>query len=325
MAIIIRGTGKALPEKKMKNTDFPASLETSDEWIHKHTGISARYIAGEDDCSHLLATAACRGALENIQASSDPAAAQQPVAAADIDVIICATVTGTYKGFPSNACLIQNELSAPHAACFDILAGCSGFLYGLDIAASMLTKHNWRYALVCGSEILSRILDWNDRSTCVLFGDGAGAVLLENTETDARRVGIQSVILGADGSGGQDLYLDNKNHVQMNGHSVYNFAVHCITETIQNLLQKESLALDDIDLFVCHQANWRILDAAAKRLKCDPAKFASNIEDYGNTSSASIPIALDDFFCKGQLHKGMTIILAGFGAGLTWGGCVIRL
>ena len=174
MAIVIRGLGKSLPLKEMKNTDFPPELGTSDEWIRSHTGIGARRIAGDDETSASLAYQACMGALKNSKTS-------EPVTADNIDLIICGTATPDFPGSPSNACLIQNKLQAVHAVCFDLTAGCSGFIYALDTAAGMLERHHWRFALVCGAEVLSRVMDWTDRSTCVLFGDGGGAALLENT------------------------------------------------------------------------------------------------------------------------------------------------
>lgn len=316
MAIILKSMGKAVPEKILKNTDFPPELDTSDEWIRSHTGIGSRFIACTEDTSATLGAAACKQALDNINK-------KQPdyVKTEDVNLIVCATATPEYPGFPSNACLIQRDLKAVNAVCFDLSAACSGFLYSLNTAASLMERHGWRFALVCGTEVLSRILDWNDRSTCVLFGDGAGAVLLENTFEPANE-GLGSVILGTDGNGSSALYMDK--YVKMNGRAVYNFAVKVITETVRALLQKEGLDITDIDLVVCHQANKRILEAAAKRLKSDPARFVCNLEHYGNTSSASIPITLADLAEEGRLGKGTKIIAAGFGAGLTWGGCVIR-
>ncbi len=313
MAIIIKTTGKAVPEKIMKNTDFPKELDTSDEWIRSHTGIGNRFIASETDTSASLGTAACQNILNSVS--------REGIKAENIDLIICASVTPEFKGFPSNACVIQRDLGSEKAVCFDVSAACSGFIYGLDTAASLMEKHGWRYALVCGTEVLSKIVDWSDRSTCVLFGDGAGAVLLENTFQQEEK-GLRSVILGSDGKGYNALYMAD--HLKMNGRTVYNFAVGIITETIIKLLEKENLSMEDIDLIVCHQANERILEAAAKRLNTDMAKFVCNMENYGNTSAASIPITLDDLIQQGKLKQGMTIISAGFGAGLTWAGCVIK-
>ena len=316
MAIVIRGLGKALPLKEMKNTDFPPELGTSDEWIRSHTGIGSRRIAGSEDTSASLAYQACRDALKNSKIS-------EPVAADQIDLIICGTATPDFPGSPSNACLIQNKLQAVHSVCFDLTAGCSGFIYALDTAASMMERHHWRFALVCGPEVLSRIMDWTDRSTCVLFGDGAGAALLENT-FEPSGLGLGATILGADGTGADKLYIAPDRRVHMNGRAVYEFAVSHITETVKTLLAKEHLKADDLDLIVCHQANERILEAAAKRLKIDFGKFVCNLENYGNTSAASIPITLNELTEQGKLHEGMTILITGFGAGLTWGGAIIR-
>lgn len=317
MAIVIQGFGKALPLKEMKNTDFPPELGTSDEWIRSHTGIGSRKIAGPEETSASLAYQACKAALDNCTTP-------EPVRVDTIDLIICGTATPDFPGSPSNACLIQQKLGAVRAVCFDLTAGCSGFIYALDIAASMLERHHWRFALVCGAEVLSRILDWNDRSTCVLFGDGAGAALLENT-FEPSALGIGATVLGSDGTGADKLYIAPDRRVHMNGRAVYDFAVSHITETVKALLAKEHLQADDLDLIVCHQANERILEAAAKRLKIGFEKFVCNLEHYGNTSAASIPITLADLTEQGKLHKGMTILVTGFGAGLTWGGSVIRL
>lgn len=317
MAIVIRGFGKALPPKEMKNEDFSPELGTSDEWIRSHTGIGARRIAGADETSASLAHQACLAALTGSFAG-------EPVPADAVDLIICGTATPDFPGSPSNACLIQSKLSAVRAVCFDITAGCSGFIYALDLAASMLERHHWRFALICGAEVLSRILDWNDRSTCVLFGDGAGAVLLENT-FEPSALGIGATLLGSDGTGSDKLYIAPDLRVHMNGRAVYEFAVSHITGTVKKLLAKEHLQPDNLDLIVCHQANERILEAAAKRLKINFAKFVCNLENYGNTSAASIPITLTDLVEREKLHTGMTILIAGFGAGLTWGGAIIRL
>ncbi len=316
MAIIIKSMGKAIPKKVMKNTDFPAELDTSDEWIRSHTGIGSRFIASDEDTSASLGAAACKQVLDNINKLHS-----NYIKIEDVSLIVCATATAAFKGFPSNACIIQQELKAENAVCFDISAACSGFLYSLDTAAALMERHGWRFALICGTEVLSRIMNWKDRSTCVLFGDGAGAVLLENTFTPSDE-GLGSFVLGSDGTGSKALYMGE--HICMDGRAVYNFAVKIITQTVRQLLEKEHLDINEIDLMVCHQANVRILEAAAKRLHCDPAKFVYNMEHYGNTSSASIPITLADLAEHGKLRKGMKIIAAGFGAGLTWGGCIIR-
>ena len=316
MAIVIQGLGKALPLKEMKNTDFPAELGTSDEWIRSHTGIGSRRIASAEETSASLAYQACIDALSKSKTA-------EPVTADKIDLIICGTATPDFPGSPSNACLIQNKLHASRAVCFDLTAGCSGFIHAMDTAASMMERHHWRFALVCGAEVLSRIMNWSDRSTCVLFGDGAGAALLENT-FEPSGLGIGSTILGTDGTGADKLYISPDRQVHMNGRAVYEFAVSHITDTVKTLLAKEHLHADDLDLIVCHQANERILEAAAKRLKIDFGKFVCNLENYGNTSAASIPITLTELVEQGKLHDGMTILITGFGAGLTWGGAIIR-
>lgn len=315
MAVVIRGTGKAVPQKKLLNQDLDAALETSDEWIRSHTGIGCRYIAEPEETTSLLGAMACRQAIVNSGTG---------ITADEVDLIICATATPDFQGFPATACLIQSKLGATKAAAFDVSVACSGFIYGLEAAAGMMERRGLRYTLVCGAETLSRIVDWTDRSTCVLFGDGAGAVLLENTACDVKEKGLGSVILGSDGTGSGALYINQSRHIEMNGRTVYNFAVRTITETITALLEKESLRIDDVDLIVCHQANSRILEAAAGRLNLNPEKVVNNIEQYGNTSAASIPITLADLSAQGRLRDGMIIIMAGFGAGLTWGGCVIR-
>lgn len=313
MAVVIRGTGNAVPAQKMPNEALDEKLETSDEWIRSHTGIGSRYVAAQDETSSVLGARACQKALEQAGVSADA-----------VDLIVCATATPDYQGFPATACLIQAKLGAVKAAAFDVSAACSGFIYALESAAGLLERRGWRYALVCGAETLTRIVDWSDRSTCVLFGDGAGAVLVERTADDSRQKGIGEVILGADGAGGGELFIDEQRHIRMNGRAVYTFAVRVLSETVERLLEKEGLSIDDVDLVVCHQANSRILAAAAKRLGIDSAKIVNNMEEYGNTSAASIPITYADLVVQGRLREGMTIISAGFGAGLTWGGCVIR-
>ena len=307
MGIRIIGTGKYLPKTKMKNTDFDATLETSDEWIRSHTGIKARRIANKEETTSDLAAKACEQAI---------AEAEKQIDIQDIDIIICATATGDYKGFPSTACVVQKKLGAKNAFAFDITAACTGFVYALETAQSLLKVNNKKYALVIGAEVLSKVLDWGDKSTCVLFGDGAGAVLLENVEGEA---GIQKSILGSDGEGEKYLYIDKKDHLKMNGRAVYNFAVDKITTMIGEIMQTENLSQGDLDYIVCHQANERIIQAAAKRLKFSNDKFIYNLAEYGNTSAATIPITLRDMQEKGLLKKGMKIILTGFGAGLTWG------
>lgn len=314
MSVIIRAAAKALPKNHVTNDDLAKKIDTSDEWIRSHTGIGARYIAQEDETSASLGARASEEALKKAGLEAN-----------QVDLIVCATATPDYHGFPANACLIQESLAAENAACFDLSAACSGFLYALDTAEALMTKHNWKYALIIGTEVLSSIVDWEDRATCVLFGDGAGTILLENNvNIDKAERGLSSFILGAQGSGSQYLYNKFGEALQMDGRAVYNFAVGIMTQLIKDLMEKENLTEDMVDYFVCHQANERILSAAAKRLGFKMDKFIISLDEYGNTSSASIPLTLVDMDEKGMLKEGMTIVSAAFGAGLTYAGAVFR-
>ncbi|WP_062429608.1 beta-ketoacyl-ACP synthase III [Treponema endosymbiont of Eucomonympha sp.] len=324
MAIVIRGTGKALPKRYVPNGELGKELDTSDEWIRTHTGIEGRYIAGEGETASSLGAEACKAAL---------ARSETPVRAEDLALVVCATITPEFSGCPAAACLIQDKIGAANAGAFDLSSACTGFINALQTAAALLEHNNWRYALVCASETLSRIVDWSDRATCVLFGDGAGAVLLENTaaagapeplSAGGKRRGIGGALVGSDGAGGAYLYVDERQHLQMDGKAVYLFAVKIIVDIIERLMKQESLSADGVDLFVCHQANSRILDAAVKRMQIPKEKMVYGMKHYGNTSAASIPLAFADLADEGRLKPGMTVLTAGFGAGLTWGGCVIR-
>lgn len=314
MPVKIIGAGKALPQKKVLNSELPEELDTSDEWIRSHTGIGSRYICSEGEDSASLGSKAAKAALENAAKSGFE------INARDIDLIVCSTAAAVHWSFPSNACLIQKEIGAGNAAVFDLSAACSGFIYGLQTGRSLMMQMNWKHALIIGTENLSRITDWSDRSSCILFGDGAGAVVLKNSENEKETFG--SFILGADGNGADVLFLGSKDlHIHMDGHAVYNFAVAKMVEIIQTIMKKDNLSIDNVDLIICHQANERIIQAAAKRLNYPLEKFPVLLDEYANTSSASIPIALVDLAEKDILKHGMKIILAGFGAGLTWGGC----
>ncbi|MCR4939849.1 MAG: ketoacyl-ACP synthase III [Treponemataceae bacterium] len=321
MSVIIRAMGKALPKNCVTNNDLPKELDTSDEWIVSHTGIHSRYISDKEETCSSLGARACKNALE--VASVD---------VKDVGLIICATTTSDFVGFPSTACVIQAAIGAVNATCFDVTAACSGFLYAMDTAVSLMERHKYKYALIIGSEVLSRICDWKDRSSCILFGDGAGAALLELKASGdgglcADKVGaagIGTFISGSDGNGGKALYVDESGLLRMDGHAIYTFAVKIMTEIIRELMEREKLKDEDVDYFVCHQANERILSAAAKRLELDFSKFVITLDEYGNTSSASIPLTLADMDKKGMLRKGTTIVSAAFGAGLTWAGTVIR-
>ncbi len=315
----IIGIGKSVPKKIMHNNDFDPSLETSDEWIRSHTGIENRHIAEADEKTSKYGTEACLSAIKNAQEKGSK------VTISDIDYIICGTATGDYVGFPSTACVIQKNLGAAKAAAFDVTAACSGFIYGLEMATSLMLRNKKRYALVIGAEVLSKILDWTDKTTCVLFGDAAGAALIElqEGEADGKTPGIYSSILGSDGTGDEHLYLNENGHLFMNGRAVYNFAVDKITTLIADVMNQENQTIEDIDYIVCHQANERIIQAAAKRLGYDNDKFIFNLQHYGNTSAATIPVTLFDMEEKGILKPGMKLVMAGFGAGLTWGASLV--
>lgn len=314
MSILVRSIGKALPQRKVSNFELPAELETSNEWIVSHTGIENRYISNESETSETLGAEACKQALELAGISAE-----------EIGLVVCSTVTPIYCGFPSNACLIQDRIGAKNASAYDTIAACSGFIYALNNASAWMEYNNVKYALVCSSETLTKIADWNDRSTCVLFGDAAGAVLLEKVEDCGEtRIGVGSFVSGADGSGARALYLGEDGFLKMDGHKVYDFAVASMTKIIQQLMEKEGLSEADVDYFVCHQANERILRASSKRLGYQYDKFIRSMNEYGNTSSASIPITLADMYKDGRIKEGTTIVMAAFGAGLTWAGTVIR-
>ena len=302
MGIIIKATGASIPENRVTNDDLAKKIDTTDEWIRSHTGIGCRHFADEGKVTSDLAAEAGKQALE--RAGLSPC---------DIDVLVVATATPDYFGFPSTSCIVQSKLGATNAAVFDITAGCTGFIYGIDIAGCMLGKFGRKRALVIGAETLSRIMDWNDRSTCVLFGDGAGAAVLEYTETEG--TGILHSWLQAKGDGAENLYLsqpkrdsayirhsfDKDPSVVMNGKNVYMFAVKAITDIIEHLIDVSGYTLEDFQWIVPHQANARIVQAAAKRFGIPENKFYMNMEEYANTSAASIPLALAEMDSKGLL------------------------
>jgi 3-oxoacyl-[acyl-carrier-protein] synthase-3 len=324
MSVIIRSLGVHIPERRMTNDDLTKITETTDEWIRSHTGIGARHIAADGSQTSDLAADAARSALSKAGISPK-----------ELDFIIVATATPDYFGFPSTACIVQDKIGAHGCAAFDIVAGCTGFIYALQIASGMLQAGQGKHALVIGAETLTRITDWKDRSTCVLLGDGAGAAVLSKIEEGGR--GILKSILGADGGGAKDLVLVQPERTKtfepaapitpvlyMNGKNVYNFAVKSITVLIERIIHASVYALDEIKWIVPHQANARIVQAAAKRLGIPEERFFMNMDEYANTSAASIPIALCEMEKKDLLKKGDLIMLVGFGAGLTYGATVIR-
>lgn len=318
--VCIEGTGHCVPKTKVSNTQLSKYVDTTDEWISARTGIRNRYIStGETATS--LAISAAKEALD--RAKVDPK---------EIDLIIVATISAEYV-MPSTACLVQKAIGAAKATCFDIGAACSGFLYGLKIAVQGIKCGDYKKALIIGSEVLSKTLDWQDRSTCVLFGDGAGAAVLSESNSQ----GIISYYTGSDGDGAELLSLramPHKNilgeiettspYMQMAGREVYAFATRIIPKCIEKVLEGTNYSVEDISLFVLHQANERIIDSVAKKMKLDGKKFYKNMDIYGNTSAASIPIALSELDYNGQLKKGDIIALVGFGGGLTWGSALIQ-
>ncbi|MDR1250604.1 MAG: ketoacyl-ACP synthase III [Treponema sp.] len=344
MAIEIIGTGKAVPSRKVTNDDLAAWIDTSDEWIRSHTGIGVRHLADEDTACSDLALEAAKNALAMAAGFTEAAGEERDRAAAEaaqsLDMIILGTVTADFYGCPSTACIVQDKLGAKRAGAMDITAGCTGFIYGLETAAGLLSVSEERKrALVIGAEVLSRLIDWSDRGTCVLLGDGAGAVVIEKTPSpEPGRSGLLRTILGADGSGKESLIIrrggsrhpfkdgetiDKSIHLEMKGQEVYNFAVRAVTETIEALMEAGGITVDDLTRIVPHQANARIVQAAGKRLNIPIEKFFLNVEEYANTSAASIPIALDEMNRSGQLKKGDLIMTIGFGGGLTYGGNLI--
>jgi len=310
----ILGVGSYVPPKIITNDDLTARMETTDEWITSRTGIRARRIVEPGVFTSDLALAAAQNALDDAG-----------IAATDLDLIIVASSTPDYPGsFPSTATVVQDRLGARQAAAFDLGAVCAGFAYALHVAAQMVQTGANRCVLVIGAETFSRLLNWDDRSTAVLFGDGAGAAIVG----EVAEGGYLGGILGADGSGGPLLCVtrggDCPNTIYQNGKEVYKFAVSIMGEAAVQAVESVGLQTSDIDLFIPHQANIRIIDKAAERMGMPREKVFVNLDRYGNTSAASIPLALDEAVKAGLVQKGSLIVLVGFGAGLTWGANVIR-
>jgi 3-oxoacyl-[acyl-carrier-protein] synthase-3 len=324
MSVRIASIGVHIPERRITNEELATMIDTTDEWIRSHTGIGNRHVAADGSRTSDLAADAARSALS-----------RAGIGAAELDLILVATATPDYFGFPSTACVVQDKIGAIGCTAFDISAGCTGFIYALEIASSILEAKRARHALVIGAETLTRVTNWADRSTCVLLGDGAGAAVLSRTDEAGR--GILDTALGADGSGAEDLRLVQPArattfmpdaamvpYLEMNGKRVYDFAVKSIVSLVERLLAKGSYTLDDFEWVVPHQANARIVQAAAKRLGLPVSRFYMNMEEYANTSSASVPIALEEMDRKGLLKEGKLAMLLGFGSGLTYGGAVVR-
>jgi 3-oxoacyl-[acyl-carrier-protein] synthase III len=318
---VVRGTGAALPRRIMKNADFEGMVETSDEWIAQRTGIRQRHIAGDDETTASLGEAAARAALAN--AGLTPA---------DIDLIVLATSTPN-NTFPATAVEIQNRLGMHHGFAFDMQAVCSGFVYAVTTADLYIRGGLAKRVLVIGSETFSRILDWSDRSTCVLFGDGAGAMILEageGTGTIADH-GVLAASLRSDGTHKDKLFVDGGpsttgtvGHLRMEGREVFKHAVGMITDVIEATFAQAGISADDLDWFVPHQANKRIIDASAKKLGIAEQKVVVTVDLHGNTSAASVPLALSVAVADGRIKKGDLVLLEAMGGGFTWGAVLVR-
>lgn len=324
LAVGIWGTGSAVPERVLTNFDLEKMVETSDEWIRTRTGIRERRIADEGMASSDLAEQAARRALE--MAGVEPG---------DVELIVVATVTPDMV-FPSTACLVQDRLKARRAAAFDLSAACSGFVYALQVAWAALLARQYRLALVIGVDCLSKVVDYTDRSTCVLFGDGAGAVVLGPVRES---YGVLSTYLAADGAYGNLLYLpgggsrypasaktvaERMHYIRMTGNEVFKLAVRAMGEAAEQALSRAGLGAEQVDWLIPHQANIRIIQAAAKRLGIGEERVVVNIDRYGNTSAGSIGLALDEAVRSGQVKEGQHLLMVAFGGGLTWGAAVVR-
>lgn len=303
----ILGIGRCLPETILTNFELEQRMDTSDEWIRTMTGIEERRIAGdEQDTSHMAREAAQKAIDE---AGIDPK---------EIGLILVATVTGD-QPFPSMSCVIQQEIGAVNAAAMDISAACAGFMYGMVTAKQFIDSDVYKYVLVVGVEKLSKITNWEDRNTAVLFGDGAGAAVMGKV-SEGR--GILSFELGADGSGGKHLYQDD--YLVMNGREVFKFAVRQMGESAENVIEKAGLVKEDVDFLIPHQANIRIMEASRQRLELPVEKMSKTIHKYGNTSAASIPISLVEDVEEGRIKEDDVVVMVGFGGGLTWGAIAMR-
>ena len=323
---IITGTGSFVPEKTLSNDDLSKMVDTSDEWITARTGIKSRHICSDEESTALLATNAAKQAMKKANLAPE-----------ELDLIIVGTVSPEMV-FPSTACFVQNELGATNAWAYDISAACSGFVYSLATAQQFIETGLIKRALVIGADTLSKIVDWNDRASAILFGDGAGAVVLEQYEGKDR--GILYNTMGSDGSGwtslncqaygsrhpsSRELKDPSMRHISIEGRDIYQQAVRMIVESVHKCLDACNLTADDVKMLVSHQMNARIIESAAKRLHLPDEKIFVNIQNYGNTSSASIPIALNECVEAGKVGQGDIVIFVAFGAGLTWGANVVRL
>ena len=302
----ICGTGSYVPSNYLDNNDIAKIVDTNDEWIRERTGIVKRHIV-TDETTSSMASEAAKQALADAEMMPE-----------EIDLIIVSTISPNII-LPCIACEVQKEIGAVNATCFDLNAACTGFLFAYNTAQAYIASGVYKNVLVIGSESLSKIVDWKDRGTCILFGDGSGAAIIK-----AETTGLHSTVTHSNGGKGEALICDAGSFIQMDGQAVFKFAVKQVTDCLKELLEKNNLITDDIDYFILHQANRRIVEAVAKRLKVDLKKFPMNLQEYGNTSSASIPILLDEMNKKGILKPGQKIVMAGFGAGLSWGAALTQ-
>lgn len=323
-AVGIVATGACTPERLLTNADLETMVDTSDEWIRTRTGVVTRHISDPGTALSDFAIPAARTALT-----------RAGLAPEDVDLIVVATITPDAP-LPSTACIVQHQLGAAHAAAFDLAAACSGFIYAVTVVAPLIETGRYRNALVIGGDLVSRITDYSDRGTCILFGDAVGAVVLQPVPAGC---GILATYLRADGSGGPLLTVpaggsrkpasletlqSHEHYLHMNGNEVYKFAVRAIDDAVTTVLDHAGLNTSDIALIVPHQANLRIIEAAAKRLDIPQDRWAINIQEYGCTSAASIPLALNEAQQAGRIHEGDVVALVGFGGGLTWGAVLLR-
>lgn len=322
--VMIAGVGAYCPERVLTNHELEAMVDTSDEWIVTRTGVKERRIARADESTSDMAVSASKDALE-----------AAGILAEDLDLIIVGTVTPDMP-FPSTACLLQSELGARKALCYDLSAACSGFLYSLETARGLLMSGLYKSALVVGADKMSMVTDWEDRGTCILFGDGAGAVVLKSTESHR---GIMSTVCGADGSLGDLLMIPaggsrhpashetvdaHQHYVKMAGNNVFKHAVRCMTDAGQEALQKAGLTVEDVDWVIPHQANMRIIQAISERVGIPMERFVINLDRYGNTTAATVPLALYEAVRDGRIQRGHVLLFVVFGGGFTWGASVLE-
>jgi 3-oxoacyl-[acyl-carrier-protein] synthase-3 len=325
MKAVIAGLGHALPERVVTNDDLAAmGVDTTDEWIIQRTGIRERRLSqGDNETVCALATRAAQEALAEAQVEAD-----------EIDLVVLATISGDFV-WPASACQVQDRIGAKNSGAFDVSAACAGFVHALDISAAMIESGRAKTILTIGADTLSRQVNWKDRTTCILFGDGAGATVLRASEDDSR--GIMQSVLRADGSGAPNLLIahggsrhpkdgpeDEAGYIYQNGREVYKFAITAMPDACSKVLEKAGLTSDDVKLFVPHQANIRIIEAAAERLNIPMSRVFTNVHKYGNTSGASVPLALYEAHRAGRIQPGDLVLTVGFGGGLVWGANLIR-